>query len=145
MNKIPIKLAIIDDHDLLRKGICQFVEHHGFKAAFDADGGNEALKKVEETKEFPDIFIIDLRMQRMNGIELATILREKYPTVKILVYTMEDHRTTVEKLLRLEVNGYVLKAADPNELKEAVEVIYNGGRYFSAGVAEIAEQYYSTS
>ncbi|WP_404984792.1 response regulator transcription factor [Chryseobacterium sp. M5] len=140
-----IRVAIIDDHDMLRNGICQFLDSFGFATIFEVENGVLALEKIERSHLIPDVCIVDINMPVMDGFELTEILSKKYPAIKILAFSVNDDVKDVVKMLECGANGYVLKGADPDELQRAVEVIYNGGHYFSASVAEVAKEFYNKS
>ncbi|GAA0886473.1 hypothetical protein GCM10009120_50720 [Sphingobacterium siyangense subsp. cladoniae] len=137
-----IRVAIIDDHDLLRNGVCQFLNSFGFATIFEVENGLLALEKIERSHLMPDVCIVDINMPVMDGFELTKILRRKYPTIKIIAFSVNDDEKDVIKMLDCGADGYVLKGADPKELEEAVKVVYDCGRYFSAGVTTIAEHYF---
>ncbi|WP_159732094.1 response regulator transcription factor [Sphingobacterium sp. 18053] len=137
-----IKVAMIDDHDMLRKGICDFLPSYGFEIVFDADNGKSAIEKMAVCEHIPDVCIVDINMPVMNGFETVKALRKKYPQLKMLAFSVNDDEKAVVKMLECGANGYVLKGADPDELQRAIEVIYNGGQYFSSGVCGIAEEYF---
>ncbi|HCN48281.1 DNA-binding response regulator [Elizabethkingia anophelis] len=138
-----IKIGMIDDHDLLRKGICDFIrDDDNFEIVFEAENGKLALKKMEQIEVIPDIMVVDINMPVMNGFETAKALLEKYPQTKILAFSINDDVQDVVKMLNSGAKGYILKGADPEELKKAITVLNDGGRYFSAGVAEVAKEYY---
>jgi DNA-binding NarL/FixJ family response regulator len=142
MSKETIKVAMIDDHDMLRKGICNFLKDFGFEILFEAENGKLALKKMEEIEVIPDVMVVDINMPVMNGFETAKALYEKYPQTNVLAFSINDDVQDVVKMLQRGAKGYILKGADPEELKKAITVINEGGRYFSAGVAEVAKEYY---
>ncbi|MGR3792256.1 MULTISPECIES: response regulator [Flavobacterium] len=138
-----IKTAFIDDHDLLRKGICDFLrDDNTFEIIFEAENGKVALEKMEQSEVVPDVMIVDISMPVMNGFETAKALLEKYPQTNILAFSVNDGVQDVVKMLNCGAKGYILKGADPEELKKAIKVLYEGGRYFSAGICEIAKEYY---
>ncbi|MDN3692300.1 response regulator transcription factor [Chryseobacterium tructae] len=138
-----IRVAIIDDHDMLRNGICQFLDSFGFAMMFEVENGVLALEKIERSHLIPDVCIVDVNMPVMNGFELTEILSKKYPAIKIIAFSVNDEEKDVLKMLECGADGYVLKGADPDELKKAIEVVYNGERYFSVGVSKIAKEYFS--
>ncbi|MCT3639638.1 response regulator transcription factor [Elizabethkingia meningoseptica] len=142
MSKETIKVAMIDDHDLLRKGICDFLKDFGFEIIFEAENGKLALEKMEEIEVIPDVMVVDINMPVMNGFETAKALLKKYPQTNVLAFSINDDVQDVVKMLQRGVKGYILKGADPEELKKAIMVLNDGGRYFSAGVCEIAKEYY---
>ena len=137
-----IKVAMIDDHDMLRKGICDFLIGYGFEILFEAENGKLALEQMEQGKVIPDVMVVDINMPVMNGFDTAKALLEKYPQTNILAFSVNDDVKDVVKMLNCGAKGYILKGADPEELKKAIVAINGGGRYFSAGVAEVAKEYY---
>jgi len=137
-----IKIAFIDDHDMLRKGICDFLIGYGFEILFEADNGKSAMEKMEQSEIVPEVIVVDINMPVMNGFETAKALSENYPQAKVLAFSINDDVQDVVKMLQRGAKGYILKGADPEELKKAITVINEGGRYFSAGVAEVAKEYY---
>lgn len=138
-----INVAFIDDHDLLRKGICDFIrEDENFEIVFDAENGKAAMEKMEQCDVVPDVMIVDINMPIMNGFDTTKALLEKYPQTNILAFSVNDEAQDVVKMLNCGAKGYMLKGSDPEELKEALKVMYDGGRYFSAGVCEIAQEYF---
>jgi len=141
-NEQIIRVAIIDDHEMLRSGISQFLDSFGFALIFEVENGLLALEKIERSHLMPDVCIVDINMPVMNGFELTEILSKKYPAIKIVALSVNDDENDVLKMLKCGADGYVLKGADPDELKKAIEVVYNGGRYFSIGISKIAEDYF---
>lgn len=142
-NEQVIKTAFIDDHDLLRKGLCDFLRGDDtFEIIFEAENGKSAMGKMEQGEIIPDVIIVDINMPIMNGFDTAKTLLEKYPQTNILAFSVNDEVQDVVKMLHCGAKGYLLKGADPEEIKKAIKVIYDGGRYFSAGVSEIAKEYY---
>lgn len=137
-----IKVAMIDDHDMLRKGICDFLIGYGFEILFEAENGKLALEQMEQSKVIPDVMVVDINMPVMNGFDTAKALLEKYPQTNILAFSANDDVKDVVKILNCGAKGYILKGADPEELRKAIVAINGGGRYFSAGVCEIAKEYY---
>ncbi len=133
---------MIDDHDLLRKGICDYLMGFGFEILFEAENGKLAIEKIGQTEVVPDVMVVDINTPVMNGFEVTKALLKKYPQTNILAFSINDEVQDVVKMLNCGAKGYLLKGADPEELKKAITVINNGGRYFSAGVCEIAEDYY---
>ncbi|TWI20309.1 response regulator [Sphingobacterium siyangense] len=142
MNKNnTIRIALIDDRDLLRKGIFGFLGDFGFQYTFEAANGKEALDKMKTCKILPDICVVDVNMPVMNGFETAEKLKQLYPGVKILAFSVNDAEKDVLEMLKRGVDGYILKGADPEELERAVHVIYAGGEYYSVAIKAIVEKF----
>lgn len=142
-NKKTIRIALIDDHDLLREGILRFLESFGFETVFEAENGQSAIDKIADCETIPDLCIVDVNMPVMNGFETTKALCEKYPQLKVLAFSVNDDKGDVMKMLKSGATGYVLKGGDPTELQKAIEIVCNGGWYFSAGVYDTAKLYFS--
>lgn len=133
MNKI--KLLIVDDHTMFLQGIISLLEQEANIAIVDkAINGIEALEIVK--KGVVDFIILDISMPEMDGIELSKILRKQYPNVKILIVSTHSNVMIVSRLIRIGVNGYLLKNAEKEELLKAINTIASGKNYFSEELEE---------
>lgn len=132
----PVTLAIADDHTLFRKGMLELLKiYPEITVVADAGNGAELIEKVENGV-LPDVILLDLEMPEMDGIATARYMLSKYPAVKILVVSMYGEETLVEKLLKEGVHGYVLKNAEPDELRHAVQVLKNNKPFISRTVRQ---------
>lgn len=123
MEKIRVVLA--DDHALVRQGIGRFLEDSGeITVVAEAEDGERAFELVVEHQ--PDIAVVDIRMPKVSGVDLARRLKAECPQVKILVLTAYDDDPYVFALLQAGVDGYILKTADSAQLVQAVRQIAHG-------------------
>lgn len=104
-----IRVALIDDHDLLRDGICKFLESFGFQTVFEAENGKVALDEMQKVEVLPDVCIVDINMPVMDGFETTKALNADYPNVKILAFSVNDDEKDVLKMLKNGAAGYILK------------------------------------
>lgn len=133
MNKI--KIIIADDHTMFLEGIVSLLENEERVSILGkAANGKLALKIIENT--LPDIILLDISMPEMDGIEVTKIIKQKYPSVKILIVSTHSNIQMIAKLIRIGVDGYLLKNAEKQELIHALETIQNGATYFCKEVAE---------
>jgi DNA-binding NarL/FixJ family response regulator len=132
----PVKLLLVDDHELFLEGIISLLEDEDNLEIIDtALNGKEALE-VLSVKQ-PDIILCDLNMPEMNGIELVKIVKTEYPHIKIIVLTMHDDRPTVTEIMMSEAEGYVLKNTDRAELTTAIRRVCDGSTYYCNEVMSI--------
>ncbi|MCM8709488.1 response regulator [Clostridium sp. SYSU_GA19001] len=112
------KLLIVDDEVEVRKGIIDKIDWEaiGFEIVGEAENGKEALEIFEKT--LPDVLLTDINMPFMNGLELSSIVREKYPTTKIIVVTGYDEFEYAHKAIKLNVLEYILRPISASELTE---------------------------
>ena len=96
---------------------------------FEAENGEELLKELETTQ--PDVVLMDLRMPGKDGIETTKEVSKKYPDVKVLILTMFEDERFVSHLMENGANGYLLKNADPAEIKKAIMEVMARGYYLN--------------
>ncbi|MEJ8801632.1 response regulator [Pontibacter sp. H249] len=126
----PLTLAVADDHTLFRKGVLEILKAYSeITVIADACNGAELIEKIEST--LPDIVMLDLEMPEMDGIATSRYLISKFPEVKILIVSMYGEESLVEKLLDEGVHGYLLKSAEPDELRHALQILKSGRNYYS--------------
>lgn len=140
-NEKQITIALIDDHEGLRVSLKNFLEYSNFKVVLQAANGRQAIDSLQEMELLPDICILDINMPVMDGFQTAGALAEKYPTLKILVFSSLDNRKCIEEMLRLGARGYVLKGSSTEKLKKAVIKLHHGGYYFTETVSSTALSY----
>jgi DNA-binding NarL/FixJ family response regulator len=139
MNKL--KLIIADDHTMFLQGIVSLIENEsGIKIIGKAVNGIEVLNilKIQSA----DIVILDISMPEMDGIELSKILKKEYPFIKIIIVSTHSNAKIISRLIRIGVNGYLLKNAEKSELLDAIYSVADGRNYFSE---EVEEQYRNNS
>lgn len=127
-----VKLALVDDHTLFRKGLISLIEmvSSGYSILFEADNGLELQEKLDHNNQ-PDIILMDINMPGMDGFASVQWLNEKFPLIKILVVSMIEKEETIVRMLKLGVKGYLCKDVEPKELGEALNAIMNKGFYYT--------------
>ncbi|CDQ20704.1 response regulator [Halobacillus karajensis] len=121
-----IRVLLAEDQIMVRQGLKVMIESDpDIKVTGEADEGKSAIKLCE--KQAFDIAILDIRMPTMNGIETARILRERWPSIKILMLTTFDDDQYVLDSLKLGVNGYMLKNGDTESLIRSIKSALSGG------------------
>lgn len=136
-----INLLIADDHTMFLQGIISLLDKESnIKIVDKAVNGNEALEIIK--KGDVDFIILDISMPEMDGIELSKILKKQHPNIKILIVTTHSNVMVISRLIRIGVNGYLLKNAAKEELLKAINIIATGQNYFTE---ELEEKYISNS
>lgn len=127
---IQIKVAIADDHKIFRKGVILSLRTYpNIKFVQEAEHGDELLAGLAESQ--PDVVLMDLRMPQKDGIETTKLVSKLYPNIKVLVLTMYEDERFVSHLMENGANGYLLKSADPSEIKKAIIEVMIRGYYLS--------------
>ena len=129
--KAYIKVALADDHVLLRNALAALIDSFGdCKVIQQASNGTELTEQINNTQP-PDVAIIDLNMPQMDGLETAEWLRIHYPGVPVLMLTMYDSELALIRLLQAGVKGFLKKDIHPSELKFAIHSVMQSGYYYS--------------
>lgn len=139
-----IRLMIVDDHALVRDGLrARLSVVPGLQVVGEAAGGAEALALAAALA--PDLMLVDVGMRGMNGIELATVLRQRHPAIRVLMLSMFDNREYVLSAIRAGARGYVLKESPSEEILAAIAAVRAGGDYFSATLSILPLQAAATA
>ena len=130
-----IKIIIADDHTMFLQGIVSLLDvEENINIVGKATNGIELFQIIENS--IPDIILLDISMPQMDGIQVTKIIKQKFPSVKILIVSTHSNIQVIAKLIRMGVDGYLLKNAEKRELLHAIETIQNGTTYFCKEVEE---------
>lgn len=125
-----ISIFIADDHQLVVDGLIGMIERQeDMEFLSYANDGIEAVEKVKSLK--PDLILLDLDMPKMNGILAAEKILKECPGTKVVIVSMHAEKGISEKLIKMGVNGYLVKSADQEELLMSIRWIASGKNYFS--------------
>jgi len=129
-----IKLALVDDHNLFRKGLIKLISmadtENKYKIIFEAENGLDLKEKLKQ-KELPDIILMDIDMPDMDGFEAVDWLRKFHPSINILVISMLETEEAVVRMLRLGVKGFLSKDIEVEDINAALNAISQKGIYYS--------------
>lgn len=130
-NNEKIRVAIVDDHTLLRNALAKLIDSFdGYRAFFQAENGEELKDKLRR-KLIPDIILLDVNMPGMNGFETAEWLFNNYPQIKVVALSMFSDEATIIRMLKLGAKGYIMKTAEPEELHTALNSVMEKNFYLS--------------
>lgn len=133
--KNKIRLAIVDDHSLMREGLAKILQmESGFEVVKKASDGMEFVSEWEEKKEI-DVVLLDINLPQLSGIEILRKIRKSGEDIKVIMLTIHDDREYLLESLNAGANGYVLKDAQSDDLIRAIETVYNGGSYVHPSLA----------
>ncbi|MBK6700147.1 MAG: response regulator transcription factor [Saprospiraceae bacterium] len=124
-----IKLAIVDDHKILREGIkASLINKIDIDIVFEAENGEDFLEKLKY--QIIDVVLLDIKMPKIDGIEVLKTIKNLDSDIKVIILTMFDTESYVLKLMDLKANGYLLKNSDPQEIYNAIKNSVDFGYYF---------------
>jgi DNA-binding NarL/FixJ family response regulator len=125
-----IKVAIADDHKIFRKGVILSLRPFtNIKFVQEAENGDDLLNGIAQAE--PDVVLMDLRMPVKDGIETTKILSKLYPNIYIIILSMYEDERFVYHLMENGANGYLLKNAEPQEIRRAIMDVYEKGYYLN--------------
>ncbi|MCJ7491335.1 MAG: response regulator transcription factor [Dehalococcoidia bacterium] len=130
-----IRILIVDDHAVLRQALRLLLDaHQEVEVIGDVSNGREAVETVE--KLMPDVVLMDIVMQGLNGIEATRQIRKRAPKTRVLILTgyMEDDH--IMAALRAGASGYVVKKSDVTELLLGIQAVHRGNTYFSSAISD---------
>ena len=131
-----IKVAIADDHKIFRKGVILSLRaYSNIKFVQEAENGQELLDGLPAS--LPDVILMDLRMPLKDGIETTKQIAKLYPQIHIIALTMYEDERFVSHMMEIGANGYLLKSADPAEIKRAIMEVSAKGYYLNNFVNRI--------
>ena len=131
---IKIKLLIVDDHAVVRKGIQNLLEdEENIEIVGEASDGMEALEKVKNLK--PTIVLLDLTMPKMSGFEVAKSISDRHPAVKSLIFSMHNNPEYMVTSVENGAMGYLLKDTSKEEILKALSSVSEGQKYFPPTVS----------
>lgn len=132
-----IRIALADDHAVVRQGIRALLEGvKDFRVVGEAGDGKAMVELV--MKERPDVALVDVAMPALNGVEAARRIVRDLPEVKVLVLSMYTGEEYVREALAAGASGYLVKDSAADELVEAIRVVARGEKYLSPAVAHLA-------
>jgi two-component system, NarL family, invasion response regulator UvrY len=124
-----IKVALADDHELIRKGISDLLVKHGIDVTADANNGHELILEIE--KDLPDIVLMDINMPILDGPQTTEVISVRFPNIKVIALSVFDDDANVIRMLRAGARGYLLKNSSISELLKAIEDVHRTGYHFS--------------
>ncbi|MES2880515.1 MAG: response regulator transcription factor [Bacteroidota bacterium] len=131
-----IKVAIADDHKIFRKGVILSLRPFtNIKFVLEADNGEQLIAAVPAAE--PDVILMDLRMPGKDGIETTKLISKSHPQIHILILSMYEDERFVSHLMENGANGYLLKNAEPQEIRRAIMDVHEKGYYLNNFVNRI--------
>ncbi len=131
-----IRIAIVDDHAIVRTGLRQFLsEEIGLTVVAEASNGREAIDIVRAGGV--DVMLVDLSMPDQSGVEVLAAIKARAPDLPVLILSgfPEQHYATT--MLRQGAAGYLNKDCEPEEIAKAIRTVFRGRKYITSGVAEL--------
>ena len=130
-----IRIAIIDDHAIVRAGLRQFfADQSDFVVVAEAANGRQALDIVRKAET--DVIVLDISLPDQSGVEALAAIKARAPALPVLILSGFPEERYATALLRQGASGYLNKDCDPEEIVKAIRTVYCGRKYITPGVAE---------
>ena len=130
-----IRVAIVDDHALVRAGLRECLSAHvDLRVAVECANGQEALDVVRQ--ELADVILLDISMPGQSGVETLLAIRARAPALPVLILSSFPEEHYAVTLLRQGASGYLSKTCDPEDIADAIRTVVRGRRYITAAVGE---------
>ncbi|AMR32664.1 DNA-binding response regulator [Mucilaginibacter sp. PAMC 26640] len=125
-----IRIAIADDYAIFRDGLKVGLKpDRNLQVVFEAGNGFELIDRLE--KQYVDVILMDLKMPGMDGIEATREVKKRHSTIKVLAVTMYDDPKFIIHLMENGASGYLLKNAEPDEIRKSIYAVHENGYYFN--------------
>jgi len=138
-----ISIGIVEDDEQIRKGIETFLNRQDGFICDCSVGSVEDILKALKVKNIPDVLIMDLGLPGMSGIEGMKIIRERYPSINIIVFSIYNDSEKIFNSLCAGATGYLLKNTPLIEIKEGIELLAKGGSPMSPQIARKVIEFFS--
>jgi DNA-binding NarL/FixJ family response regulator len=130
-----VRAVVADDHPAVLRSVCDVLAGAGVEVVGRATNGEEAATKIEAAN--PTIAVVDVRMPRLTGVELAARVSRSAPDTKVILYTAFGDRALLTEALDAGVRGFVLKEAPLDDLVRAVDMVAGGAVYVDPVLAGV--------
>jgi len=130
----PTTIFVADDHPLILEGLASLIQGiEQFRLVGRALNGKEVVSYFSSVDTLPDLCILDLEMPEMDGITTLKFLKEKFPTVKVLILTVHEEPFYVNRVIKAGANGYLLKNLNRDAFIQQITRIMQGESFFPDG------------
>lgn len=131
-------VVVVDDHNLLSEAIGGLVQDfNDFEVIQLCKNGKDLLDYLENSGNAPNLVLMDIKMPIMNGVETTEVLREKYPSIRVLALSIEEDENTILQMLRAGARGYLLKDIKKEILEKALLQVMEKGHYYTNTISQL--------
>ncbi|MBI3611345.1 MAG: response regulator transcription factor [Nitrospirae bacterium] len=121
----PIKVLVVDDHTLFRKGIIHLLQQRdGIEVVGEAKDGREGIALAKQL--LPDVILMDVQMPECNGIEATEAIRQELPDIRIIMLTVSEQDEDLFSAIKAGARGYLLKSVEPDHLLKSIDLLMKG-------------------
>lgn len=140
-----MKIAVVDDHDLVREGLNAVLVNHGATQVEKFRSATELIREMDDAGSRYDYYVLDLELPDIDGFVLIEMVRARDPDARIIVSTVHDEVWTLRKLLGRDVDAIIYKTGNANEILLAIEAIQEGRKYYCEEVEKAIKAAFDVS
>ncbi len=134
----PIKLLIVDDHQMVLDGIKSMLANHPhIQVVGEALSASQAFNIIEENPSICELVLTDISMPEVSGITLCKQIKTNYPNIKVMVVSMHDDVDNIKNALSAEADGYMLKNITQTEFIAGITLLLENGLYYSQQIVPL--------
>ncbi len=135
------KILIVDDHPLVRKGLCQILKDAiPYRVLDELSEGSKVLEYI--ARENYDVVILDISLPGRDGLDILMDIHSQYPDTAVLILSIQPESQYALRALKMGASGCLNKASAPEELVDAVREVLKGGRYLTSKVSQLLLEEY---
>lgn len=129
-----IRIVLAEDHTIVREGLRSLLgQEAGFEVIAEAEDGREAVRTAEQLQ--PDIVLMDFSMPGLNGLEATRQIKQRAPSVKVLILTRHANQEYIRSILSAGASGYLVKKSASAQLVSAIKSVYRGDPYLDPAIS----------
>ena len=129
------RILIADDHEIVRRGLRSLLQGHAdWEICGEAVDGSDAVEKIMQLK--PDLAIVDIRMPKLNGLEVTRQVLQREPQMAVLVLTLDESEHAFREALKSGAKGFLRKSDAARSLKAAVEALQRGQTFVTSQIVD---------
>ncbi len=138
---MPVKILMVDDHKIVREGLCALVNNEpDMEVIGQAQDGREAIRLTRELR--PDVIVMDVNMPGMDGVDATRRIVKDFPEARIIALTMYPKKSFVTEMLSAGASGYILKDNAFTELVKAINAVMAGETYLCPKAMSVLVDHY---
>ncbi|MXN91084.1 response regulator [Flavobacterium sp. Sd200] len=141
MTESDILIAITDDDALIVSLLEGYLGNcPGIKVLFTANGGSQLFSHLAGADVLPNVLLLDLRMDGMDGIEITQHIKNLYPSIKVIVVSSHYQKTFMGFMLKTGVSAFLPKGISPVQLTDVIRTVYKQGYYFKEDQLDVLRE-----
>lgn len=131
-----IKVVVVDDHDLIREGLNRILSFEdNLEILGKCRNGKEVVELLSERQA--DVVLLDINMPEMNGLEALSHIKKTWPSIKVVMLTVEDDRKTINDAIDMGADAYILKESAGIEVVNAIKSVFDGEKYIDKALVRV--------